>query len=49
MCNILRVNFLHNEQTIMRYREVLKSHATKMPSIKPQRIEKLFPAPEEAW
>jgi len=48
MCNILGANFLHNEQSIVCDKEVLKSLTTKMPSIFPQRAEEAFPAPKES-
>ena len=47
MCNILRANFLHNRQSIVCDKEVLKSHATKMPSIILHRAEEVFPALKE--
>ena len=42
--NILRVNFLNNQEAIMCDQEVLKSNATKMPRIILQRAEEVFPA-----
>jgi len=44
MCNILGANFLHNEQSIMCDKEVLKSLTTKMLHISLQRAEEVFPA-----
>jgi hypothetical protein len=47
MYNILRANFLHNQQSIMCDKEVLKSFATEMPSIFLQRVEEVFLALKE--
>jgi hypothetical protein len=45
--NILRANFLNIQEAIMCDKEVLKSHATKMPTIILQRAKEIFPALKE--
>jgi len=47
VCNILRASFLNIQEAIMCDKEVLKSHATKMPRIILQRAEEVFPALKE--
>ena len=44
MCDILRANFLNNQEAIMCDKEVLMSHATKMLHVSLQRAEAVFPA-----
>jgi hypothetical protein len=44
MCDILRANLLNNQEAIMCDKEVSKPHATKMPRIRLQRAEEVFPA-----
>ena len=47
MCNVLRTNFLNNQEAIMCDKDGLKSDATKMPTIILQRAEEVFPALKE--
>jgi hypothetical protein len=47
MCDIPRANFLSNQEASMSNKEVLKSDATKMPTIILQRAEEIFPALKE--
>ena len=47
MSDILRSNFLNNQEAIMCDKEGLKSDATKMPTIILQRAEEVFPALKE--
>jgi hypothetical protein len=49
VCDIVRGNFINNQEAIMSGKEVLKSHATKMPKIFLQRAEEVFPALKENW
>jgi len=47
MCDVLRTNFLNNQEAIMCNRDGLKSGATKMPTIILQRAEEVFPPLKE--
>jgi len=47
MCDVLRANFLNNQEAIMCDKDGLKSDATKMPTIILQRAEEVFPALKE--
>ena len=47
MCDVLRTNFLNNQEAIMYEKDGLKSDATKMPTIILQRAEEVFPALKE--
>jgi len=47
MCDVLRTNFLNNQEAIMCDKDGLKSDATKMLRIILQRAEEVFPALKE--
>jgi hypothetical protein len=47
MCDVLRTDFLNNQEAIMCDRDGLKSDATKMPTVILQRAEEVFPALKE--
>ena len=47
MCDVLRANFVNNQESIMCDKDGLKSDATKMPTIILQRAEEVFPALKE--
>ena len=47
MCDILRANFLNNQEAIMCDKDGLMSDATKMPTIILQKAEEVFPALKE--
>jgi hypothetical protein len=49
VCDIVRGNLLYNQEAIMCDKEVLKSHATKMPRIFLQKNEEVFPVLKENW
>jgi len=47
MCDVLKANFLNNQEAIMCDKDGLNSDATKMPTIILQRAEEVFPALKE--
>jgi len=48
MCDVLRANFVNNQESIMCDKDGLKSDATKMPTIILQRAEEVFSALKES-
>jgi hypothetical protein len=47
MCDVFGANFVNNQEAIMCDKDGLKSDATEMPTIIPQRAEEVFPALKE--